>query len=193
LSSQKLMLSLWELGSRARTRPLSASTEFFLFPWREEEIVKGPSKRLRRPTLDVTLTLGPTEVSQRALIDRGAPRTVFPLGAAVALGIDVPEQPYQGPEFKDLAFMSHTWKAFSCSLTLKLPPYEALFWDAEVDFVLDEGLPFGLLGCEGFLDKWAVSLSGYHTYTVIEPVDALHGRVPIDNFRLWQEEWPDYN
>lgn len=83
------------------------------------------------------------------------------------------------------------------TVQLTLPPYEDLTWEAEAeaeaDFVLNEGLPFGLLGHEGFLDRWAVSFNAYHDYFVVERVEALHERVPIDVFRVWQEEWPDYN
>jgi hypothetical protein len=169
------------------------SSEFFLFPWREEEFVRGRSHRLHRPTLDVTLSLGEDEVSQRALIDSGSPRTVFPIGAAIALGVELPEEPYSEPECKELHFLGHSWMAFAYTVTLKLPPYQELTWEAEVDFVLSEGLNFGLLGCEGFMDRWAVSLSGYHTYTVIEPIERLHDRLPIDTFEIWQREFPHYN
>ncbi len=43
------------------------------------------------------------------------------------------------------------------------------------------------------MDRWAVSLSGYHTYTVIEPIERLHDRLPIDTFEIWQREFPHYN
>jgi hypothetical protein len=168
-------------------------SRFFLFPWREEEIVPGRSKRLRRPTVDISLQFNDQETSQRALIDTGAPRTVFPLGVAVALGLTVPQEPYDGVDLKRLQFLGDEWVCFCCRLTLSLPPYPDLRWEAEVDFVLSEGLPFGLLGCEGFLDHWAVSFNAYHTYMVIEPVESLHRRVPIDVFEMWQREWPDYN
>lgn len=169
------------------------TSRYCLFPWREEEIVEGRSRRLRRPTVDVTLSLGTGVIAQRALIDTGSPCTVFPLGTAVALGLDVPDPPHAGDAFKRVRFLGEDWTTFSERVTLTLPPYRDLTWEAEVDFVLTEGLQFGLLGCEGFLDRWAVSFNAYHTYTIIEPVEELHRRVPIDTFRAWQEEWPDYN
>jgi hypothetical protein len=64
-------------------------------------------------------------------------------------------------------------------------------WAAEVDFVLDEGLRFGLLGYEGFLNRWAVSFDGYHAFFVVEPVETFADRIPIDPFEEFQRRWPD--
>lgn len=54
--------------------------------------------------------------------------------------------------------------------------------EAEVDFVLDEGLPFGLLGYEGFLNKWAVSFNAANGYFVADPTESFAGRIPPDTF-----------
>jgi hypothetical protein len=167
--------------------------QFGLFPWREEEPIKGHSRRLPRPTVDVQLLLGEAQAAEKALVDTGSPRCVFSRGAAVWLGIDLPEMGSDAQEIHKLKFMDHEWEAVPQTVTLRLPPFEGLEWDAEVDFVLEESLPFGLLGHEGFLDRWAVSFNAYHSYFVVEPVEALHARLPVDTFRAWQEEWPDYN
>lgn len=153
----------------------------------------GRGHRLPRPIVPVTLRFSDAEAAQRSLIDTGAPRTVFPLGVAIALGLDIPDEPWEGPDFKTHTFLGSDWPAFSCRLTLTLPPHDDLTWEAEVDFVLVEGLRLGLLGCEGFLDRWAVSFNASHTYTIIEPIQHLHQRLPIDVFELWQDQYPEYN
>lgn len=142
---------------------------------------------------DVQLDLGVEQASEKALIDSGAPRCVFSKGIAVLLGIELPESHSDAPNLHQLRFLNHQWDAVSCVVTLQLPPFDDLRWEAEVDFVLDEGLPFGLLGHEGFLDRWAVSFNAYHSYFVVEPVQDLHQRLPVDVFERWQQEWPDYN
>lgn len=169
------------------------SSRFRLFPYREEEPLRGRAQRLSRPTVDVTLLLGGEEASERALVDTGSPRTVFSRGAAIALQIDLPELGEGGPNVKTLTFLGNKWEAVSETVTLQLPTYPDLRWEAEVDFVLDEALPYGLLGHEGFLDRWAVSFNAYHSYFVVEPVDDFHNRVPVDVAEIWQREWPDYN
>lgn len=143
--------------------------------------------------LDVQLEMGDEQASQKSLVDTGAPRCVFSRGIAVWLGIELPEPGTGGSGTHNLRFLNHSWEAVSQRVTLHLPPFDDLRWEADVDFVLDEGLPFGLLGHEGFLDRWAVSFNAYHSYFVVEPVDGFHGRLPVDVFEAWQREWPDYN
>ncbi len=168
------------------------SSRFHVFPYREQEFLRGDARRLPRPLVDVELTLGQEDTSVTSLVDTGSPRTVFPRGAGVALDLELPEPHTPGADTKTLRFLNHAWEAVAHVVTLKLPPYD-LVWDAEVDFVLEEGLRFGLLGHEGFLDRWAVSFNAYHSYFVVEHVEALHQRMPVDVARIWQEEWPDYN
>lgn len=87
--------------------------------------------------------------------------------------------------------MGRRWPALTVLVLLELPPFTDLAWEAEVDFVLEEGLPFGLLGFEGFLNRWAVSFNGYHSYFVVEPVDSFEERIPPDPFQEFQRRWPD--
>jgi hypothetical protein len=137
--------------------------------------------------------LGNSEASEKALIDTGAPRSVFPLGAAIALEISLPDPVESPADIKKLKFLGQDWQAFSHEVTLSLPPFDDLVWHAEVDLVLQEGLKYGLLGHEGFLDRWAVSFNAYHNYFVVEPVEEFHKRMPIDVFEVWQREGPGYN
>jgi hypothetical protein len=130
-----------------------------------------------------------------ALIDTGAPRSIFSRGSAELLGIEMPDLPEDWPDydFKELRLMGATFKGVSHTVTLCLPPYEDLTWEAEVDFIVQGDISFGLLGCEGFLNRWAVSFNGYKAYTVVEPLEDLEQRVPVDVFELWQRLYPDYN
>lgn len=89
--------------------------------------------------------------------------------------------------------MGETFMGVSHEVTLCLPPYEDLSWEAEVDFIVQGDIAFGLLGCEGFLNRWAVSFNGYAAYTVVEPLEDLERRIPVDVFDIWQKEFPGYN
>ncbi len=136
--------------------------------------------------MDVHLSHGDLQITTKALIDTGAPRTVFPSGIADVLGIELPRT---GTVQIDL--MGRRWPAITVRLNLVLQPFDDLGWDAEVDFVLDEGLPFGLLGYEGFLNRWAVSFNAYLGYLVVEPVEDFDARIPMDQLEELQRRWPD--
>lgn len=163
---------------------------YHIFPWREEERAYGSP--VLRPTVDVTLRCGDLDVVTKALIDTGAPRTVFPRGIADILGIELP--PSYTPGLRKVELLGHTWPTFSETVRLQLDQFEDMGWEAEVDFVLDEGLDFGLFGYEGFLNHWAVSFDGYHGFFVVEPVESFNARIPVDPWEEFQERWPDsYN
>lgn len=68
-----------------------------------------------------------------------------------------------------------------------------LAWEAEVDFVLDDPspLPFGLLGQEGFLNKWVVSFNYQMGYFVVEPIEEFEVRLPVDPYDELQKRYPD--
>jgi hypothetical protein len=57
--------------------------------------------------------------------------------------------------------------------------------------VLEEGLPFALLGYEGFLNRWAVSFNAYLGYFVVEPAEDFDRRIPEDSFTQMLERFPD--
>jgi len=89
-----------------------------------------------------------------------------------------------------IELLGRSWPAVTVPVTLRLRPFDDP-WDAGVDFVLDEGLPFGLLGYEGFLNRWAVSFNAYEGYFVVEPVEDFHQRLPPDPLRALVERGPD--
>ncbi|MEX2548403.1 MAG: hypothetical protein WD830_11565 [Chloroflexota bacterium] len=86
--------------------------------------------------------------------------------------------------------MGETWAAITATVTLTLRPFDDMAWEAECDFVLKEGLPFALLGYEGFLNRWAVSFNGYAGYFTVEPVETFDERQPLEIFERLEQEWP---
>lgn len=86
--------------------------------------------------------------------------------------------------------MAQDWPVVTDTATLSLRPFHDIEWEAEVDFVFDEGLAFGLLGLEGFLDRWSVSIDGYHGYFIVESVDEFHDRQDQELFADFRERWP---
>jgi hypothetical protein len=145
------------------------------FPWREEESLTSGEKILR-PTVDVEVSNGDRVITARALIDTGAPRTVFPPGIGDVLGIEFPDFP-SGAE-KKIRLMGDVWPAITASISLTLRPFDDLGWEAEVDFFVREGLPYGILGYEGFLNRWAVSINAYSGYFIVEPAEDFESRQP---------------
>jgi hypothetical protein len=81
--------------------------------------------------------------------------------------------------------------AVTAWINLVLRPFSDVVWEAEVDFVRDEGLPYGLLGYEGFLNRWSVTVNGYHGYVIIEPADEAHTREDPELFRELRRRWPN--
>jgi hypothetical protein len=74
------------------------------------------------------------------------------------------------------------WPAVTAEVAVVLPPFQDLEWEAEFDFVLEEGLPLALLGYEGFLNRWAVSFNAYMGYFIIEPAEIFDDRQPEEVF-----------
>ena len=90
--------------------------------------------------------------------------------------------------------VGRSWDAVTFDVTLTLPPFEDIFWTAQVDFILaDWDMPFGILATEGFLDRWAVTFNRYHNYFVVQEVDAFEERLPIDPFIEFQRTWDGWD
>jgi hypothetical protein len=162
---------------------------FQIFPWREEERHKPTGLPVLRPTVEIELSSADLSVRAKALIDTCAPRTIFPRGYGEAIGIEFPSPLTPGlPSHK---LLGDLWVATREFVHLVFPPFHESGWDAEVDFLLDEGLPFGVLGLDGFLNRWVVSLNAYHSYFVVEPIDDFERRMPRDPFVEFQRQFPD--
>lgn len=138
--------------------------------------------------MDVQISTGVGATGVKALIDTGAPRTIFPRGIGVLLGVEFPELPMDCP--KKIAVLGGEWPAVTDSVELCLRPFSDIQWHAEVDFMFHEGLPFGILGLEGFLDRWAVSFDGYHGFLVVETADEFADTQDPELLSKFREQWP---
>jgi hypothetical protein len=137
------------------------------FPYREEG--KPP---VLRPTVDVRLACPPNgEWTTRALIDTGSPLTVFDRGVAEALCISIG---HLGAEKGTIALLGKTRVIQFEYVELSLPRYPGHSWEARVAFVTDRSfqMPFqGILGAEGFLNKFVVTFNAYENYFLVEHPD----------------------
>ena len=86
--------------------------------------------------------------------------------------------------------MGRDWPAVRESVDLALEPFADDPWEAQVSFVRDEGLPFAVLGYEGFLNRWAVSVNGALGYFIVEPADDFHSRHSEFIVPLLRKQWP---
>lgn len=133
------------------------------------------------------LEYGDLSWSVRALIDTGAPYTIFDRASADALYIDLDQrQPGVRRRWHRIAGGDH--QAQVEMVVLRLPPFEDLWWETEVDFLLsDLSLPFaGLLGQQGFLDRWVVTFNRYENYLIVEEPESFKSRLPSDETRLFE-------
>jgi len=142
------------------------------FPYREEGLPPHP-----RPTLDVRLLYGETgDWSCRALVDTGAPITVFDRPTADALTIRIGNA---GARTGRIKMFGSDWPCQFEYVEMNSVRYPELSWSANVAFVSDYGLqmPFqGVLGTEGFLDKYAVTFNKCFDYFVVHRADEWHDR-----------------
>jgi hypothetical protein len=109
---------------------------------------------------------------------------VFPRGVGDLIAVEFRETSAR------VHIMGAVWPAVAATVGLMLEPFSGETWDAEVLFVRDEGLPFALLGYEGFLNRWAVSFNGYDGYFVVESVEGFHERQPPQVMQRLQATWP---
>lgn len=137
------------------------------FPYREE----GNPPRLR-PTVDVELRFEPNGLWRtRALVDTGSPLTIFDRGVAEALVVNLGQS---DAETATVALLgAHPRVQFEC-VDLSLIADQEFSWTARVAFILDRDFQMvfqGILGTEGFLDKWAVTFNKYYDYFVVQRPD----------------------
>lgn len=111
-----------------------------------------------------------------ALIDTGAPSSVFESVAADALGVQLGRADADTARLRILGGDKDV-QLETVQLTLVADPEYS--WTAEVGFIKDREfeMPFpGVLGTNGFLDRYAVTFNQYYGYFVVEHPDAVHGR-----------------
>jgi hypothetical protein len=144
-----------------------------LLPYREEG-----NPPVLRPTVDVRLEYGETgDWTLRALIDTGSPLTIFDRGAADAVGVSFG---YAGARTGMIRMLGGHWAVQFEDANLSLVVDTEYAWTASVAFVKSPELqmPFqGVLGTEGFLDKFAVTFNKYYDYFVLERPDDFHDRI----------------
>lgn len=141
------------------------------FPYREE----GNPPRLR-PTLDVELHLAPNGVYRtRALVDTGAPITVFDYATAEALLVRLGNA---GAQMDYVALLGARRRVQFEYVELSLVDEPGSSWTAKIAFITDPTfvMPFqGLLGTDGFLDRWAVTFNKYYDYFLLQNPDDADG------------------
>jgi hypothetical protein len=137
------------------------------FPYREEG-----NPPILRPTVDIRLNFAPNgEWTTRALIDSGSPLTVFDRGVAEALSISIGRF---GAETGGIALLGARRQVQFEYVELSLPGNYGNSWEARVAFVTDRTfqMPFqGILGAEGFLNKFVVTFHAYENFFLVEHPD----------------------
>lgn len=102
--------------------------------------------------------------------------TVFDRGVADAIGVKIGRA---GAEVRSTGLMGKTLRLQfeTVEVSLSRVPEEA--WEAHVGFITDPTfqMPFqGLLGTEGFLDRWAVTFNKYYEYFEVCSPDEANDR-----------------
>ena len=151
---------------------------FGIFPYREEE-PRPDGSVVSRPTVDLALSNGRRTRKMRALVDTGAPFCI--MGRAVADALDIDRAPRHG-EDRTVHILGGEHPARLATVHLDLPPFAGLGWETRCAFLYGE-LPtsfLGVLGQEGFLDRWVASFNYYDGYFVIEERDTFVERLGVD-------------
>lgn len=164
---------------------------FQVFPYREEEPRPGRPP-IPRPTVDLKLARHDNAIRIRALVDTGAPFCVFGRAIAEALNIDMGLG--RGPD-RSVHILGGEYNSRLAMVELELPPFTGLTWETECAFLYaDLELSFaGVLGQEGFLDRWVASFNLYDGYFVIEERDDFVQRFGVDPIDIvrgnFDSEW----
>lgn len=140
------------------------------FPYRE---VGDPP--VARPILDVEVQYGPNAWRTTALIDTGSPITVFDYGSAEALVVRLGNA---GAKTGVVALLGARRPVQFEYVDLSLVDDPSVAWTAEIAFITDQNfvMPFqGLLGTNGFLDKFAVTFNKYYEYFLLQQPDVAFG------------------
>ncbi|MGC4109828.1 MAG: hypothetical protein QM747_05270 [Nocardioides sp.] len=150
---------------------------FHAYPYREEEPRPGRPPVVR-PTVDLRVTAR-EEIMVRSLVDTGAPFCIF--SRAIAEAVDVDMRPGRGLD-REIRILGGVHNSRLATVGLQLPPFEGVTWDAECAFLYEDlDLSFaGILGQEGFLDRWVASFNMYDGFFVIEERDDFVQRLGID-------------
>lgn len=167
---------------------MPSETPFEVFPYREEDVFKRGSESfpIQRPTLNVELRRGDLDVTVSALVDTGAPFTLFARGVGEALGVDFGSRTALRA---DHHIGGDVHEAQLEHVLITLPPFAEMSWETEIGFFVTEWkMSFaGVLGHQGFLDRWAVSFNYSADYFVVEEPQVFADRLPPDYNRIYEE------
>ncbi|MBW3640203.1 MAG: hypothetical protein KY451_10190, partial [Actinobacteria bacterium] len=111
------------------------------------------------------------------LVDTGAPVTFFDRGVADALGVRLGRA---GADVGAVRILGGHWQVEFEHVQITLAADPTASWPARVAFVKDPALqmPFqGVLGTEGFLDKFVVTFNKYYDYFLVERPSDWHARI----------------
>ena len=125
------------------------------------------------------------EIGVRALVDTGAPFCIF--GRAVAEALDIDMGLGRGTD-RRIHILGGEHDSRIATVGLQLPPFDGHTWETECAFLYaDLELSFaGVLGQEGFLDRWVASFNMYDGYFVIEERDGFVQRLGVDPLEVIQ-------
>jgi hypothetical protein len=144
-------------------------------------LIKLPDRELGsppvlRPAVDVAMT-GDAGVEYRpqALIDTGSPITVFDYASGEALLVRYGRA---GAETGRITLLGHEHRIQFEYIDLALVTDRTFAWCAKVGFILTKNFTMsfqGVLGTDGFLDRWAVTFNKYYNYFAIQRPDDAPG------------------
>lgn len=167
------------------------SEVYGFFPYTEDQRRSG--RTVARPVLDLKVN-GSRVASCRALVDTGAPWCVFDNSVALLAGIDMSGQRSAGTDEQIHFLGSNPWVRF-VDVDLQLPPpFQDHAWSARCGFLHDADLPVafaGVLGQEGFFDRWVVTFNMIDNYFVVEQHQTFQDRLDaqgIDPYEAWQSQ-----
>lgn len=106
-----------------------------------------------------------------ALVDTGSPITVFDHGTAEALLVRFN---HAGAEMGTIAILGAMRVVQFEYVDMSLVADETFHWTARVGFITDPTFEMafqGLLGNDGFLDKWSVTFNKYYDYFALTRPD----------------------
>ncbi|HVK20320.1 MAG TPA: hypothetical protein VM677_03060 [Actinokineospora sp.] len=109
----------------------------------------------------------------KALIDTGSPITVFDRAAAEALVVNLGRV---DAETGCIALLGDHRRVQFEHIDLSLVSEPEIHWTARVAFILDQTFQMafqGILGTDGFLDKWAVTFNRYYDYFIVQRPDEV--------------------
>lgn len=143
-----------------------------------------------RPTLDIRIATDSRRSRVHALVDSGSPITLFSAVIAYRLDIDLT---WRHADTQKVNILGDEHEAVMATVNLAMDEFPQISWSARVGFLREDlDLPFsGVLGTEGFFEKWVVSFNLPENYFVVEEPKAFGDRFPKDPATYVRENLDD--